>query len=110
MAYLCRSNRGEWRRAVKAKNVAVALDKTKIFLIVNFFDSKFFDSKFFDVKKGLHYTMIYSILTKSSKIWFVGQVVKTLPSHGRIRGSTPLRTVAKPSKQCFGGFYLYHYG
>ncbi len=36
-------------------------------------------------------------MNKSVDTRSVGQVVKTLPSHGRIRGSTPLQTAIKLS-------------
>ena len=32
-------------------------------------------------------------LHKALKIWLIGQVVKTSPSHGEDRGSTPLRAI-----------------
>ena len=52
-------------------------------------------------KKGLQLCCQYSILnkrvTERTTKWLVGQAVKTLPSHGRISGSIPLRA-AKNSK------------
>jgi hypothetical protein len=36
---------------------------------------------------------LFNVFQKVNKMWFVGQAVKTSPSHGENRGSIPLRTV-----------------
>lgn len=72
----------------------------------------------FFCKKGLHENLHYSNIllargkeTKTSespkrrKIWLVGQEAKTLPSHGRIMGSIPVRATKDLHLRCRSFIY-----
>ena len=54
---------------------------------------------------------LFAILTKSrvtKSKWFVGQAVKTSPSHGENRGSIPLRTAGRIQKISESFFSFLH--
>ena len=40
-----------------------------------------------------------------NKIWLVGQGVKTLPSHGRIMGSIPVRAAIRKKQRSASSFF-----
>ena len=66
-------------RFVRHEPSVLAAYSTYKDLFLNFL--KFFQKFFKKVLDELH---------KALKIWLIGQVVKTSPSHGEDRGSTPL--------------------
>ena len=60
------------------------------------------------MKKQLHFKIDCAILDKSTRS--IGQVVKTPPSHGGIRGSTPLSTVVIPEELYLWGSSGFFFG